>query len=215
MTSYTQSEEIPLTAAQLAQIEVYGGQAIASIEAAAAAPDPYAPVSAWVNMYNYINQEAAQGLLTAPAGESQADWQDQLYWFSQAPYINGENLKVPSGYFVNDVTALGMSLGSDPTAPQVQSASDAVGYSIYRAIVGSVSGQYPNGALPAFWSQLNDDVYSALQGAPGSTQYTPPLPQGWPQGVNWYSYPALPLASWGGTFYFWNAPYEPTDLTPG
>ena len=57
--------------------------------------------------------------------------------------------------------------------------------------------------MPAFWRQLIADIYSAFQGSDTNQIY---------------SYPKLPMGAWGGTFYYWNSPYSPTetptDTTP-
>jgi Ca2+-binding RTX toxin-like protein len=110
----------------------------------------------------------------------------QQFWFSQAGFITSDNEAAPSGYFVRDITAVGFGVAS-PSDPEVQAVSNAIGAAIFNTI-------NTTGALPAFWQQLSMDIYSALAG-----------------GTSPYPYPALPVAGWGGTFYYLNAPYDPNQ----
>ena len=197
MTDFTDTQPIDLTPAQWQQIQTFGTQAMAAIAAAVAQGQP-PPAGIWAPMYKYIYNLMASGQVSgAPI--------QQAYWFEQAPFINGANNSVPSGYFVRDVTAVGMRL-SGPDVPQIQAVSDAIGMAIYNSISASFV-QTGTAQLPAFWQQLNLDIYSALNGAPTATY------PGWP-----WAYPRLPIQSWGGTFYYWNAPYDPngngTATTP-
>jgi Ca2+-binding RTX toxin-like protein len=177
MTDYINTTPIKLTPAQLEQLIKDGEAAMTSIQGAGAGAPP---VGVWQKMYHDID--------TMMGSNQVSGWiSDQEYWFSQAGFVNGDVEKVPSGYFVRDVTALGMGV-SGPTNINVQKASDAVGEQIYLDIL-------KNGTLPAFWQQLNADIYSAFNGY---------------DALHIYSYPALPIGAWGGTFYYWNSPYSPT-----
>jgi hypothetical protein len=177
MTDFTQTKPIQLTNAQLINIEVLGKLAEAAITAAGSGPPP---VGVWEAMYQYIfglvDPKPSGAALQAPSA--------QQYWFEQAPFINGDQENVPSGYFVRDVTAVGFGVVG-PSDPTVQAVSNAIGLAIYTGITIT-------GSLPAFWQQLTDDIYSALGG-----------------GTTPYPYPKLPIPGWGGTFYYLNAPYNP------
>ena len=177
MTDYGTTQPIELTEAQLINIRALGQVAEADIAAAGSGPPP---VGVWKAMYSYIfgliNPTPSGAALQAPSA--------QQYWFEQAQYITADNENVPSGYFVRDVTALGFGVAS-PSDPTVQAVSNAIGQAIYNSIIKT-------GKLPAFWQQLNDDIYSALGG-----------------GTTPYPYPQLTIEGWGGTFYYLNAPYAP------
>jgi trimeric autotransporter adhesin len=178
MTDFTQTQPIQLTDAELINIRTLGQTAEAAITAAGDGPPP---VGVWKAMYQYIfgliSPTSSGYALQAPSA--------QQYWFEQAPFITGDQENVPSGYFVRDVTAIGFNVAS-PSDPTVQAVSNAIGAAIFASINDT-------GKLPAFWQQLNDDIYSALYG-----------------GTTPYPYPQLPIAGWGGTFYYLNAPYNPS-----
>src|SRR5882724_9793852 len=181
MTDFTQTLPIPLTQTQFDKIVELGNAAEAAITAAGLGPPP---IGVWEDMYKYIfglinqNQPGGAALQAPPV---------QQYWFEQAPFITGDHENVPSGYFVRDVTAVGFGVAG-PSDPKVQAVSNAIGKAIFDQIRSSTDK-----VLPAFWQQLNDDIYSALRGsAPGSYVYRP-----------------LPIESWGGTFYYLNAPFDP------
>jgi hypothetical protein len=185
MTDYLDSKPVTLTGAQFNEIIGDGVAAMASINGAGGSAPP---VGVWKKMYYDIDTIlAGSGLLSASI-------LDQEYWYSQAGFVNSDNENVPSGYFVRDVTAIGMNV-SGPTDVNVQKASDAIGEQIYNEIESNFT---LNGirAIPAFWRQLNADIYSAFQGHDAAQIYT---------------YPKLPMGAWGGTFYYWNSPYSPTE----
>jgi trimeric autotransporter adhesin len=182
MTDFTNTLPIVLTETQYVKIQILGNAAMARINAAGSGPPP---VGTWQAMYNYIFEQFHP--TTGPALQAPAE---QQYWFEQAPFINGDEENVPSGYFVRDITAVGFGVAG-PSDPTVQAVSNAIGAAIYAGIQNS-------GTLPAFWQQLTDDIYSALFGSDGSSPYP---------------YNPLPIQSWGGTFYYWNAPFDSTVTT--
>jgi Ca2+-binding RTX toxin-like protein len=181
MTDYRNTRPIRLTDAEYVNIQVLGKAALAAISAAQTAGQT-PPVGVWSAMYNYIFGLIEPGPSGAAALQAPAA---QQYWYQQAQYITGDKENVPSGYFVRDVTAIGMNV-SGPSSPAIQAVSNQIGTAIYDGIFNS-------GFLPAFWAQLTDDIYSALGGSKAGQ----------------YPYLSLPIGSWGGTFYYWNAPFDP------
>jgi hypothetical protein len=121
MTDYLNSVPVTLTGAQRTEI-IEAGAAAYSAMTVAGGNDP--PVGVWQQMYRDIDAVfGGFSFLTTLLSE----WLPaQEYWYSQAGYVNGDNEDVPSGYFVRDVTAIGMNV-SGPTNVDVQMASDAVG----------------------------------------------------------------------------------------
>lgn len=162
MTDYIDTKQIKLNEAQRQELLADGEAAADSMNAAGSNPPP---VGVWQKMYHDID--------TMMGANAVSGWiADQEYWFSQAGFINGDNENVPSGYFVRDITAVGFGVDS-PSDPEVQAVSNQIGFAIYNSIKST-------GNLPAFWQQLNYDIYSALDG-----------------GVTPYPYPKLPISGWG------------------
>jgi Ca2+-binding RTX toxin-like protein len=186
MSDFVNTKPINLTAAQWQEIVDYGNTALAAISAAQTNHAP-PPVGVWAPMYNYIFTLIAFNEVSGTPAQ-------QEYWFEQARFITADNENVPSGYFVRDVTAVGFGVAG-PSDPMVQAVSNAIGAAIFS---DPKYGILTNRKLPAFWQQLNADIYSALQGGKAPN----------------YPYNPLPIESWGGTFYYLNAPYDAKSTNP-
>jgi hypothetical protein len=101
MTDYLNSMPVTLTGGQLEELLADGKAAMESIVGAGASAPP---VGVWQKMYHDID------IILGGSGLLSGWISDQEYWYSQAGFVNGDNENVPSGYFVREVTAIGMNV---------------------------------------------------------------------------------------------------------
>ena len=76
----------------------------------------------YASVYAYIAEQMGRGLI---AGYSE----DQLYWFKAAAAVNRDDESAPAGFFIRDVTRLGMGLSSN-SDPAIDNASNAIGQQV-------------------------------------------------------------------------------------
>jgi hypothetical protein len=111
--------KVTFTDAQLAKIIELGNRAEAAIDAADSQGGP-APVGVWRPMYDYILKVMrAEGIAGA-----------QSYWFQEAGAINANEMSDPAGFFVRDITALGLNTNLED--PRLQDVSDLIGRKCLR-----------------------------------------------------------------------------------
>ena len=171
--SSDQNTTVTFTADQLETIE---GDAVKAEAAINQAGTQTPATGVWGDMYRHILKFMGSEGVAGP----------QAYWFQEAGAINADTLSDPAGFFMRDITALGLDVSL--SSPTLQNISNAIGEANYQQIITNITnGTSLSVADPAIaggcWNGLSFN---------------------------------LPIGSWGGSFYYWNLQYVPdSNVTIG
>jgi hypothetical protein len=102
---------------------------------------------------------------------------DQIYWFEQAAKINAGDTSSPASVFIRAATVAGLASSGAPTDA---AHIQNISNNIGENVYRDILREQ---GIPAFEQQLNTDISSAI------------------------SIGGMTIGSWGGAFYYWNAPY--------